>query len=76
MDPVAVSTGSACSSGSIEPSEVLLAMGVSREEAFEAVRFSLGRFTASEDIDLAVEKAVAAVTHVRAMTGDVSRCAL
>ena len=67
MDPVAVSTGSACGSGSIEPSEVLLAMGISRESAFESVRFSLGRFTTTEDIDLAVESAVAAVEHVRSM---------
>ena len=67
MDPVAVSTGSACASGSIEPSEVLLAMGISRESAFESVRFSLGRFTTTEDIDLAVESAVAAVEHIRIM---------
>ena len=69
MDPVAVSTGSACSSGAIEPSEVLLAMGLSREAAFESVRFSLGRFTTSSDVDSAVESAVAAVKRVRAMTG-------
>ena len=68
MDPVAVSTGSACSSGSIEPSDVLLAMGVPHHAAFESVRFSLGRFTASEDIDFAVEKAGTAVEYVRAMT--------
>ena len=68
MDPVAVSTGSACSSGSIEPSEVLLAMGIPRDAAFESVRFSLGRFTTREDIDLAVERAVAAVEYVRNMT--------
>ena len=67
MDPVAVSTGSACGSGSIEPSEVLLAMGISRESAFESVRFSLGRYTTIEDVDLAVESAVAAVEHVRGM---------
>ena len=42
MDPVVVSTGSACSSGSIEPSAVLLAMGIPRDAAYEAVRFSLG----------------------------------
>ena len=42
MDPVAVSTGSACSSGSIEPSGVLLAMGLDRDAAFESIRFSLG----------------------------------
>ena len=69
MDPVAVSTGSACSAGSIEPSEVLTAMGLSREAAFESVRFSLGRFTTSDDIDAAVQAAVAAVGRVRAMTG-------
>ena len=68
MDPVAVSTGSACGSGSIEPSEVLLAMGIPRDAAFESVRFSLGRFTTREDIDLAVESAVAAVERVRYMT--------
>ena len=67
MDPVAVSTGSACSAGSIEPSEVLLAMGLSRDAAFESVRFSLGRFTTEADIDTAIESAVAAVERVRAM---------
>ena len=68
MDPVAVSTGSACSSGSIEPSEVLLAMGIPRDAVFESVRFSLGRFTTREDIDLAEERTVAAVEYVREMT--------
>ena len=68
MDPVAVSTGSACNSGSIEPSHVLLAMGVPRDAAFESVRFSLGRFTTEEDIDFAIERAVSAVKHVRTMT--------
>ena len=68
MDPVAVSTGSACSAGSIEPSEVLTAMGLSRDAAFESVRFSLGRFTTEADIDAAVEGAVGAVERVRAMT--------
>ena len=67
MNPVAVSTGSACGSGSIEPSEVLLAMGISRESAFESVRFSLGRFTTTEDINLAVDRTVDAVEHVRSM---------
>ena len=68
MDPVAVSTGSACSAGSIEPSEVLTAMGLSRDAAFESVRFSLGRFTTAADIDIAIESAAAAVARVRAMT--------
>ena len=70
MDPVAVSTGSACSSGSIEPSDVLLAMGLSREAAFECVRFSLGRFTTREEIDLAVDRTVQTVTRVRCLSGE------
>ncbi|MCY4399693.1 MAG: cysteine desulfurase family protein [Gemmatimonadetes bacterium] len=70
MDPVAASTGSACSSGSIEPSDVLLAMGLSRDAAFECVRFSLGRFTTQADIDLALPRAVEAVARVRGLSGD------
>ena len=69
LDPVAVSLGSACHSGSIEPSAALLAMGIPRDAAFEAVRFSLGRFTTDLEIELAVEKTVAAVGFVREMTG-------
>ncbi len=43
--------GSACSSGSMEPSHVLSAMGLSREESMSSVRFSLGRETRPEDVD-------------------------
>ena len=68
VDPVAVSTGSACNSGAIEPSEVLLAMGIARDAAFETIRFSLGRFTTTEDIDYSIERTVAAVNRVRTMT--------
>ena len=67
MDPVAVSAGSACSTGAIEPSEVLVAMGLSREAAFESVRFSLGRFTTLADIEQATSRTVAAVRYVRTM---------
>jgi cysteine desulfurase len=51
---VAASTGSACHAGHTEPSAVLLAMGVSPELALGAVRFSLGRWTTSEEVDQAV----------------------
>ena len=71
MDSVAVSTGSACSSGAIEPSRVLLAMGLSREEAFESVRFSLGRFTTLDEVELAIGQAIEAVQRIRTMTGSV-----
>ena len=70
MHPVAASAGSACSSGSIEPSPVLLAMGFSRDAAFESVRFSLGRFTAEREIGAAAESVVTAVEYVRSVTQD------
>ena len=68
LEPVAASTGSACSAGSIEPSPVLLAMGLPRSAAFECVRFSLGRSTTDGDIDFAVSRTVDAVSYVREMT--------
>ncbi len=52
---IAVSAGSACTSGHVEPSHVLVAMGVPLDWAMGAVRFSLGRATAAEDIDYVVE---------------------
>lgn len=51
---VAVSSGSACQSGSPEPTHVLIAMGVSPEDAHCSIRFSLSRFTSNQDIDAAV----------------------
>ena len=54
MESVCASSGSACSSGSLEPSHVLKAMGVSHEEANALVRFSLGRETTVEEIDHAL----------------------
>jgi cysteine desulfurase len=59
---VAVSSGSACTSASVEPSYVLTQIGVPRELAYSSVRFSLGRFTRSEDIDFVFR----AVTRVLA----------
>ena len=59
MQGIAVSSGSACSSGSVEPSHVLLAMGRRRDEARGSVRFSFGRYNKPEDI----ERLVDVVTH-------------
>ena len=75
MDSVAVSLGSACGTGSIEPSATLVAMGVSRDAAFEAVRFSLGRFTTAAEIESAAEQTAAAVEFVRSRTRADERCA-
>lgn len=65
---VAVSSGSACASGSLEPSHVLLAIGRSKEEAKASVRFSLGRFTTEEEIDKAAAAFAEAVGRSRVLT--------
>lgn len=52
---IAVSNGSACNSAAVEPSHVLLAMGIERSLAYASLRLSLGRFTTEEDIDKAIE---------------------
>ena len=65
---VAASSGSACSSGSLEPSHVLLAIGRSREEARASVRFSLGRFTTEAEVDQAARAFAEAVGRSRVHT--------
>lgn len=65
---VAASRASACSAGMEEPSHVLLAMGMTSREAEESMRFSLGRFTTSAEIEAAIEDVSVAVTRVRALS--------
>lgn len=67
LTDVAVSTGSACSSGSQAPSYVLKALGLSDARARASLRLSLGRFTTLDDVDFAVEHISAAVTRLRSM---------
>ncbi len=62
---LAVSSGSACTSGSIGSSHVLRALGVEDELAPSSIRFSVGRFTTSEDIDWVVDRIVAVVERLR-----------
>lgn len=64
LDGVAVSAGSACTSGALEPSHVLLAMGVPRETAGATIRVSLGRETTADEIDAAAEALARVVTRV------------
>jgi cysteine desulfurase len=66
LDGIAVSTGSACSEGKVEPSHVLMAMGLSRADASSSVRFGLGRFTTDEEIDEAGRAIVRNVERIRA----------
>lgn len=65
---VAASSGSACTSGSLDPSHVLLAMGVPVEVAHGSVRFSLGRSTTEEQIDRVIEVFAPIVKNLRAMS--------
>jgi len=65
---VAVSTGAACSSGAIEPSHVLTAMGLSADRARASIRFSLGKQNTSEDVDLLLEMLPGTVARLRELS--------
>jgi cysteine desulfurase len=65
MKDLAVSSGSACTSSSLEPSYVLKAIGVGEDLAHTSIRFGLGRFTTEEEIDYALKKVVATVKKLR-----------
>ena len=65
---LAVSTGAACSSGAIEPSHVLVAMGLRRDQARASIRFSLGKQTVAEDIDLALALVPEVVARLRELS--------
>jgi cysteine desulfurase len=68
LQGVACSMGAACSSGAIAPSHVLLAVGLSAEEARSTLRFSLGRPTTDEEIDAAIAAIPQAVARLRALS--------
>jgi cysteine desulfurase len=68
LKDLAVSSGSACTSASLEPSYVLRALGLNDEMAHSSIRFSLGRFTTAEEIDYAIELIQKSIGHLRDMS--------
>ncbi len=68
LKDLAVSSGSACTSASLEPSYVLRALGLNDELAHSSLRFTIGRFTTEEDVDYAVEKVKEAVSKLRELS--------
>jgi cysteine desulfurase len=73
---LAVSTGAACSSGALEPSHVLLAMGLRPDRARASVRFSLGKQSTSEEVDFALSLVPATVARLRELSPVYKKAAL
>jgi cysteine desulfurase len=65
-----VSSGSACSSGAVEPSHVLTAIGLSRAQAKSSVRFSLGRSNTVEQVDALIDAVIAVTARLRRLSTD------
>jgi cysteine desulfurase len=67
MEGIAVSTGSACASGSLKASHVLLAMGIKKEVCHNSIRFTLGKYNTEAEIDYVIEKLPAVIERLRRM---------
>jgi len=68
MDGIAVSSGSACTSASLEPSYVLRALGVGDDKAHSSIRFSLGRFNTEAEVEEVADRTIATVQRLREMS--------
>ena len=68
INDVAVSSGSACTSATLEPSYVLKALGVGEDLAHTSIRFGLGRFNTQEEVDYAIRRVVETVSRLREMS--------
>eukprot|EP01024_Parvocaulis_polyphysoides_P056060 TRINITY_DN5835_c1_g2_i1.p1 TRINITY_DN5835_c1_g2~~TRINITY_DN5835_c1_g2_i1.p1 ORF type:complete len:475 (-),score=83.33 TRINITY_DN5835_c1_g2_i1:925-2160(-) len=68
LKEIAVSSGSACTSASLEPSYVLRALGVDEDMAHTSLRFGMGRFTTEEEVDIAIEQTVKQVRKLRELS--------
>lgn len=68
LKDVCLSSGSACTSASLEPSYVLRALGLDDENAHSSLRFGLGRFTTEAEVDYVAEKVIKVVTKLRDMS--------
>ena len=65
MPQIAVSTGSACNSATIEPSHVLKAMGLSRQQGLSSIRVSTGRMTTGNDVTILLDSLRHAISQLR-----------
>lgn len=65
---IALSSGSACTSATLEPSYVLRALGVGSDLAHSSIRFGLGRFSTPEEVDYTIDRMIKAVNHLREMS--------
>ena len=73
LEGIAGSTGSACSSGALEPSHVLLSLGLKHEQAHGSLRVTFGKYTTKKEIDTFITKLKEIVKRLRKISGNVMK---
>jgi len=71
LDGIAGSTGSACSSGALDPSHVLLSLGLRHEQAHGSLRLTIGKYTTKKELDIVIDKIKEVVKRLRKISGNV-----